>query len=113
MGQKSEPVKFNQLYVIGLDPRGKPRGARFTVLKDSIVSAAIDMSCQILIHQPEAVTALGIKLPIGRVCGSGKLVKLLIPNIRPALYKQILEAARIAAEWEKVSMDSAASRTIH
>lgn len=40
MGQKSEPAGFDQLFVLGLDHNGKPRGARFTVLKDSLVSAA-------------------------------------------------------------------------
>ncbi len=104
MGQKLEPAKFNQLYVIGLDPRGKPRGARFAILKDSIVSAAMDLNCRILINQPAAVTVLGAKLPIGHVQGTGKLVKLLVPNIRPALYRQICEAAGNADERETTRM---------
>jgi hypothetical protein len=113
MGQKSEPARFNQVYVVGLDPKGKPRGARFAVLKDSIVSAAMDLDCRILINQPEAVTLLGANLPIGRVYGTGRLVKLLIPNIAPMLYNRILEAARIADEWEAAWMEAATSRTIH
>jgi hypothetical protein len=41
MGQKSEPAGFDQVYVLGLGPNGKPRGARSALLKDSIVSAAM------------------------------------------------------------------------
>jgi hypothetical protein len=67
LDQKSEPASFEQLYVLGLDGNGEPRGARFAVLKDSIVSAAMDMNCHVLISQPEAVSSLGMKLPLGSV----------------------------------------------
>ena len=113
MGQKSEPARFDQLYIVGLDCDGNPRGARFAVLKDSIVSAAMDMNCRVLISQPEAVSALGMKLPVGRVFGVGKVVKLFFPNIRRGLYEKILEAARIAAKQEKARMETPDSRTIH
>ena len=96
MGKKSgktAPAKVDQVYVLGLDANGKPRGARFAELKDSIVSAAMDMKCRVLIDQPEAVSALGRKLPVGRVYGGGKVVKLFVPNIRRELYDKILEAA--------------------
>ena len=95
---KSEPAKVDQVYVLGLDANGKPRGARFAELKDNIASAAMDMNCRVLIDQPAAVSALGMKLPVGRVHGAGKVVKLFVPNVRRELYDQILEAARIAAE---------------
>lgn len=101
MGKKSgknEPAKANPVFVLGLDANGKPRGARFPELKDSIASAAMDMNCRVLIDQPDAVSALGMKLPVGRVHGGGKVVKLFVPNIRRELYDQILEAARIAGE---------------
>ena len=49
MGQKSEPLGFEQVYVIGLDSDGNPRGARFLVLKDSIVTAVMDMNCRFLL----------------------------------------------------------------
>jgi hypothetical protein len=113
MGQKSEPSRFDQLYVLGLDRNGNPRGARFAVLKDSIASAAMDMNCRVLINQPEAVSALGMKLPVGRVYGTGKLVKLFVPNIRRELYRRILETARIAARHEQARMVTETSRTIH
>lgn len=101
MGKKSgknEPAKANPIFVLGLDANGKPRGARFPELKDSIASAAMDMDCRVLIDQPDAVSALGMKLPVGRVHGGGKVVKLFVPNIRREIYDQILEAARIAEE---------------
>jgi hypothetical protein len=113
MGQKSEPATFDQLYIVGVDHNGNPRGARFNVLRDGIVSAAIDMNCRVLINQPKAVCAVAMKLPVGRVCGSGKLVKLFIPNIRRELYKKILEAARIATKQENARIEAAMSRTIH
>jgi hypothetical protein len=81
MGQKLEPPGFDQVYVLALDRRGDPRGARFNMLKDSIVSAAMDMNCRVLINQPEAVSALAMRLPVGQVIGSGKLVELIIPHI--------------------------------
>lgn len=63
------------------------RGARFAVLKDSIVSAAMDLNCRVLIGQPDAVSALGMKLPVGRVYGTGKVVTLFIPNIGREIYE--------------------------
>src|SRR5687768_9106173 len=101
MGNKSgknEPAKATPIFVLGLDANGKPRGARFPELKDGIASAAMDMNCRVLIDQPDAVSALGMKLPVGRVHGGGKVVKLFVPNIRRELYDQILEAARIAGK---------------
>jgi hypothetical protein len=111
MGKKSgkgEPAKVDPVYVLGLDANGKPRGARFAELKDNIVSAAIDMNCRVLIGPPEAVSVLGMKLPVGRVHGAGKVVKLFVPNIRRELYDQILEAARIAAEQSDAEIKAGA-----
>jgi hypothetical protein len=50
---------------------------------------------------------------VGRVYGTGKLVKLFVPNIRRELYKKIMEVARIAAEQDKARIEAAISRTIH
>src|ERR1700731_4307570 len=113
MGQKSEPARFDQLYVLGLDRNGNPRGARFAVLRDSIASAAMDMNCRVLIRQPDAVSVLGMKLPVGRVYGTGKLVTLFVPNIRRELYNRILRAVRIAAEQETARIETTVSRTVH
>src|SRR5262245_59310279 len=90
---KTAPAKVDPVYVIGLDANGKQRGARFAELKDSIVSAAMDMKCRVLIDEPAAVSSLGMKLPVGRVYGTGKVVKLFVPNIKRELYDRILEAA--------------------
>jgi hypothetical protein len=112
MGKKSgknEPAKIDPVYVLGLDANGKPRGARFGELKDNIASAAMDMNCRVLIDQPEAVSALGMKLPVGRVHGGGKVVKLFVPNIRRELYDQILEAARTAAEQSDAKIEAGAA----
>jgi hypothetical protein len=112
MGKKSgknEPTKANPVYVLGLDANGKPRGARFAELKDNIVSAAMDMKCRVLIDQPETVSALGMKLPVGRVHGAGKIVKLFVPNISRELYDQILEAARIATAQSDAEIEAGAA----
>ncbi|MCK1580659.1 hypothetical protein IVB03_13975 [Bradyrhizobium sp. 168] len=97
---KTASAKVDPVYVLGLDANGKPRGARFAELNDSIVSAAMDMKCRVLIDQPETVSALGMKLPVGRVHGGGKIVKLFVPNIRRELYDKILEAAGPLADGE-------------
>jgi hypothetical protein len=97
MGKTSDkgPATVDQLFVLGLDENGKPRGARFAELKDNIASAAVDMNCRVLINQPETVSDIAMKLPVGRIYASGKA---FIPNIRRDLYDEISEAARIAAE---------------
>ena len=105
---KNTPAKVDPVYVLGMDANGKPRGARFGELKDNICSAAIDMNCRVLIDPSEAVSALGMKLPVGRVHGAGKVVKLFVPNIRRELYDQILEAARIAAEQSDAKIKAGA-----
>jgi hypothetical protein len=107
MGKKSgknEPTKVDPVYVLGLDTNGKPLGARFGELKDNICSAAMDLNCRVLIDPPAAVSVLGMKLPAGRVHGTGKIVKLFVPNIRRELYDQILEAARVAEEQSSAAM---------
>lgn len=113
MGQKSEPPGFDQVYVLGLDHRGHPRGARFSVLKDSIVSAAMDMKYRILIRQPAKVSALAGKLPLGYVHGTGKIVKLMVPRIGYDLYRRILEATRAAGIDEETRIAAVISTTEH
>jgi hypothetical protein len=113
MGQKSEPAGYEQLFVLGLDNHGHPRGARFTMLRDSIVSAAMDMNCRVLIRQPAAVSELGMKLPIGSVFGCGMAVTLIIPNIGFDLYQEILEATHVAEIQEKMRFSAAMTMTVH
>jgi hypothetical protein len=104
MGKKSDkgPATVDQLFVLGLDENGKPRGARFAELKDNIASAAVDMNCRVLINQPEMVSDIAMKLPVGRIYASGKA---FIPNIRRDLYDKISEAARIVTEKSDAQID--------
>lgn len=109
MGKKTDkkvPARVDQLFVLGLDATGKPRGARFAELKDNVVSMAMDMNCRVLISQPESVSALCMKLPAGRVYSGGKL---FVPNIRRELHDQILEAARIAEEKSDAEIEAGAA----
>jgi hypothetical protein len=108
MGKKSDngPATVDQLFVLGLDENGKPRGARFAELKDNITSAAVDMNCRVLINQPETVSDIAMKLPVGRIYASGKA---FIPNIRRDLYDKISEAARIAAEKSDAEIEPGAA----
>lgn len=113
MGQKSEPRGYDQVYVLGRDSSGNPHGARFFLLKDNIVSAAMDMKCRVLIRQPDAVCRLAMKLPVGRVFATGKIVTLLIPHIGRELYEQILKAVQIADIQENARIAAAISATVH
>ena len=108
MGTKSDkgPATVDQLFVLGLDENGKPRGARFAELNDNIASAAVDMNCRVLINQPETVSDIAMKLPVGRIYASGKA---FIPNIRRDLYDKISEAARIAAEMSDAEVKAGAA----
>jgi hypothetical protein len=108
MGTKSDkgPATVDQLFVLGLDENGKPRGARFAELKDNIASAATDMNCRVLINQPETVSDIAMKLPVGRIYASGKA---FIPNIRRDLYDKISEAARIVTETSDAQIDVGAT----
>jgi hypothetical protein len=113
MGQREEPSGADQVYVLRLDDDRNPRGARFTVLRDSIVSAAMDLDCRILIRQPAGVSTLARKLPLGYVIGTGKTVRLLIPRIGSRLYRQILEASRVAIIHDEASVAAGISMTVH
>lgn len=109
MGKKTDkknPATVDPLFVLGLDENGKPRGARFAELKDKTVSAAMDLNCRILIGQPDTVSEIAMKLPVGRIYASGKA---FIPNIRRDLYDKISEAARIAAEKSNAESEAGAA----
>jgi hypothetical protein len=59
-----------------------------------------------LINQPETVSDIAMKLPVGRIYASGKA---FIPNIRRDLYDKISEAARIAAEKSDAEIEPGAA----
>jgi hypothetical protein len=112
MGQSSEPAGHDQVYVLGIDERGRPRGARFTRLTDGIVSAAMDMNYRALIRQPDPVSVIAMKLPIGTVHGAGRRVKLFIPSITWTLYRRIVQAAMAAKSESHVALGGR-HRTTH
>jgi hypothetical protein len=90
-GEKQDAAFANPVFAFGLDENGKPRGAKFLQgLNDDLVNAALRMNCRVIQNHSAALTALGMKLPVGRVYASGKA---FIPNIRRDLYDK-LEAVR-------------------
>ena len=90
MIKKSDKKSVSQAFVFGLDENGKPRGARFPQgLKDNIAAAAIDMKFNLVHDHSAEFTALGMKLPVGRIYGSGKS---FIPPIRRDLYDKLKAA---------------------
>jgi hypothetical protein len=86
---KKDPKFEPPLYVFGLDENGKPRGARFSEVRDDVVSAALDMKCWVVYPAPEAFVPFGMKLPLGRLYASGRA---FIPNIRRDLYDKLFAA---------------------
>jgi hypothetical protein len=62
--------------------------------------------CRVLINQPETVSDIAMKLPVGRIYASGKA---FIPNIRRDLYDKISEAARIVTEKSDAQIDVGAT----
>jgi hypothetical protein len=103
---KTKQPEFDELYLLRLDTSGRPRGARFAKLKDDVASAAVDMKCRALTHQPMTVCRLGMELPEERLYRG----KLIMPRIQRGLYDKILEAVRIAAQKEKTRMEAGAAR---
>ncbi|AWM06080.1 hypothetical protein [Bradyrhizobium symbiodeficiens] len=83
----TKAIDATPLFVFGLDESGKPRGARFSELRDEIVRAALDMNCWVLHPAPDDFVPHGMKLPVGRLYASGRT---FIPNIRKALYDKLL-----------------------
>src|SRR5882724_2229592 len=91
MLRKSKPI-FDEFYVLRVDSSGRPRGARFARLQDKVASAAVDMKCRALIHQPRPVCRLAMRLPVGRLLRG----KLVMPRIRRDLHEKIVKAADLA-----------------
>jgi hypothetical protein len=83
---KKDSVSADQLFVLGLDEAGKPRGARFKDHLDRTVSIALDMKLTCIHPASAAFAELGMKLPQGRIYASGKA---FVPNIRRDLYDKL------------------------
>jgi hypothetical protein len=93
---EQKPASVIPVFVFGLDENGKPRGAKFLQgLKDNIAAAAIDMKFNLVHDHSAEFTALGMKLPVGRIYGSGKS---FIPPIRRDLYDKLKAAQSRPAE---------------
>ena len=87
---EQKPATVSPVFVFGLDESGKARGAKFLQgLKDNIAAAALDMKFNLVHDHSAEFTALGMKLPTGRIYGSGKS---FIPPIRRDLYDKLKAA---------------------
>src|ERR1700709_2621067 len=84
--EKKEVILTDMLFVIGMDDKGKPRGARFPKSDDRIVSAALDLLLTAVHPASAAFADLGMKLPEGRLYASGKA---FIPNVRRDLLDKL------------------------
>lgn len=84
---KKDTAAVDQLFVVGLDGNGKPRGARFAKSNDLVVSAALDLRLAAVHPASAAFAELGMKLPPGRLYASGKT---FIPNIRRDLHDKLV-----------------------
>jgi len=83
--------KSQPLVLYGQDEHGKPRAACFAA-RDALLArkAAGLMGLTVLpVASPQQIE-VAAKLPVGRLYSSGRG---LVPNIRPALYDKLMEAA--------------------
>lgn len=62
----------DQLFIVGIDETGKPRGARFPQVDDRVVNAGLDMKLGAVIAASPAFAEMAKKLPAGRLYASGK-----------------------------------------
>jgi hypothetical protein len=86
---KIAAAAIDQLFLVGLDDKGKPRGARFAESNDLVASAALDMMLTVVLLPSPAFAALATKLPQGRLYASGKA---FIPNIKRRLHDELVAA---------------------
>jgi hypothetical protein len=84
--KKANEVKVDQLFVLGRNENGKPRGARFPEVKDDIVTAALRLNCTVVHPASASFAAVAMKLPKGRIYASGQA---FIPNIRSGLFDDL------------------------
>ena len=84
---KKGPAAINPMFVVGLDDKGKPRGAKFNETNDLVVSAAVDMMLTAVVLPSPTFADLAAKLPQGRLYASGKA---FIPNIKRSLHDELM-----------------------
>src|ERR1700745_3428573 len=76
------------LFVLGYDDQQKPRGARFVDANANLVVHAGElMDLNVYEATNGELADLTKKLPVGRLYSTGKG---FVPNIRPALYSEII-----------------------
>jgi hypothetical protein len=84
---KPDGISTAQLFVYGMDETGKPKGARFPAAEaEKVLPVATTMKLQSRQDCSEEATALGMKLPVGRIYARGKA---FIPNIKRDLYDRL------------------------
>jgi hypothetical protein len=82
------------LIALGYDEQQKPRAARFTdVDADLVAKAAELMDLDIREAKSPDLAEVAKKLPVGRLYANGRG---FVPNVRPALYSEVIAA--LAAE---------------
>lgn len=85
--EKATTPASGPMFAVGLDEKGKPRGARFAKYTDRLVSAVLDMGLSFVIEPSPAFADAAKKLPEGRHYSSGKA---FIPNIKQALLDELV-----------------------
>jgi hypothetical protein len=87
---KPDGISTAQLFVYGLDETGKPKGARFPAAEaEKVLPVATAMKLRSRQDCSEEATALGMKLPVGRIYARGKA---FIPSIKRDLYDKLSTA---------------------
>lgn len=87
--QTTSSLQNGPLFIYGIDPDGKPRGARYNTVRDDLINAAFDLKCRIVRPIPDQLATIAAKLPLGRIYASGKA---FIPIIKRPLYDKLKEA---------------------
>ena len=75
-----------QLFVVGLGEGGKPKGARFPASETKLLDIGLAMGLGVYEATNEEFSALGMKLPVGRIYARGRA---FIPNIKQDLYDRL------------------------
>lgn len=87
--QTTSSLQVGPLFIYGIDPDGKPRGAQYKGIRDDLANAAFDLKCRIVHPIPNELAPLVARLPLGRIYSSGKA---FIPIIKRPLYDKLKEA---------------------
>lgn len=97
----AEPKRYAYV-VFGLDPNGKPKGARFQAEQYEQAAEACT-SLKLEIHQASTPELLDLapKLPSGRIYARGRA---FVPFIKRTLYDQLHAASRISEPEQAVVM---------